>query len=55
MIRIELDPEKRNWEYDGDGQKIYKPEVGFPMKTIVNETEKKKWNGIEEPYYVDLP
>jgi len=35
--RIELDPAKRNWEYDGDGTKIYKPEVGFGTKTLVKE------------------
>jgi len=35
--RIELDPAKRNWEYDGDGSKIYKPEVGFGTKTLVRE------------------
>lgn len=35
--RIELDPADRNWEYDGDGSKIYKPEVGFGTKTPVAE------------------
>lgn len=56
---IELDPSKRNWEYDDTGIKIYKPEVGFPVKTVVNtdnyKVYKGKWYGVKEPYYVDLP
>lgn len=31
---VELDPEERDWEYDGDGLKIYKPEKGFGTKTL---------------------
>lgn len=68
-----LDPQERDWEYDGDGNRIYKVEMGKPHKTLYNDEyeswkkrfghdwepytkeEKKKWNGIEEPYYVDLP
>ena len=39
-INIELDPADREWEYDGDGNKIYKPEAGFGNKTSWEETEK---------------
>ena len=35
--RIELDPKNREWEYDGDGQKIYKINAGFPQKTVWEE------------------
>ena len=35
--RIELDPEEREWEYDGDGRKIYKAEAGYPQKTVWEE------------------
>lgn len=31
--KIELDPADREWEYDGDGKKIYKLEAGKPTKT----------------------
>ena len=34
---IHLDPDKRNWEYDGDGNKIYKIDVGKPFKTKIEE------------------
>jgi hypothetical protein len=34
---VELDPDKRNWEYDGDGNKIYKIDVGKPFKTKIEE------------------
>lgn len=34
----EIDPDKREWEYAGDGTKIYKPEAGKPTPT---EYEKK--------------
>ena len=30
---IELDPDKRVWEYDDDGTKIYKPDQGYQQKT----------------------
>lgn len=40
---VELDPDKREWEYDGDGAKIYKLEAGKPTKTP-----------YVEPYSVDL-
>lgn len=33
---VELDPDDRNWEYDGDGSKIYKPEMGFGTKTPID-------------------
>ena len=32
---IELDPDKRDWEYDGDGTKIYKESEGYSHKTPV--------------------
>jgi len=32
-LGIDPDPDKRVWEYDGDGQKIYKPSQGYPSKT----------------------
>jgi len=31
--KFELDPDLRQWEYDDDGSKIWKPEAGFGMKT----------------------
>lgn len=31
--RVELDPKDREWEYDGDGSKIYKLDARFPTKT----------------------
>lgn len=30
---VELDPDKREWEYSPDGMKIYKPEAGKPTPT----------------------
>jgi len=39
-INIELDPADREWEYDGDGNKIYKLEAGFSKKTIWEKNEK---------------
>ena len=29
----EIQPDKRVWEYDGDGTKIYKLDQGYPQKT----------------------
>lgn len=34
---IQLDPDKRDWEYDGDGTKIYKVEKGYNHKTPVRK------------------
>tara|TARA_Y100000817_G_scaffold305754_1_gene290187 strand:+ start:356 stop:529 length:174 start_codon:yes stop_codon:yes gene_type:complete len=31
---MEIDPDKRVWEYDGDGTKIYKPDQGYQKKTL---------------------
>tara|TARA_B110000285_G_C14992945_1_gene547277 strand:- start:640 stop:861 length:222 start_codon:yes stop_codon:yes gene_type:complete len=52
---IELDPDKRDWEYDGDGTKIYKANQGYVGKTIVNhqlsnnfQALKMQLNRIEE-------
>ena len=44
----ELDPDKREWEYDGTGAKIYKPEAGHPIKTPYTELDggaplKRNW------------
>ena len=63
-----LDPAERDWEYDGDGSRIYKPEAGNVGKTPYKDEyeiwKKKfgadwhdppKYKGVEEPYYVDLP
>ena len=59
VYKIEIDPAEREWEYDGDGTKIYKLEAGYGAKTPwpKKEEKKAKWNGVwkEEPYYVDLP
>jgi len=32
-MEMDLDPDKREWEYDGTGAKIYKLEAGKPTKT----------------------
>ena len=32
-LGIDPDPDKRVWEYDGDGQRIYKQSQGYPTKT----------------------
>jgi len=66
-----LDPAERDWEYDGDGNRIYKIEMGKPTKTLYNDDyemwkdrfghdwepveDKKRYICVEEPYYVDLP
>ena len=34
---IEIDPDKRVWEYDGDGTKIYKPDQGYQKKTLYSK------------------
>lgn len=39
MKKVELDPDNRDWEYDGDGNKIYKLSAGKPLKTTWNENE----------------
>lgn len=36
---FELDPADREWEYDGDGTKIYKLDARFPTKTLYKETD----------------
>lgn len=35
----EIDPANREWEYDGDGTKIYKLEAGKGVKTPYPETD----------------
>jgi len=65
-----LDPDERDWEYDGDGNRIYKLKAGYGTKTPYND-EYEEWKSRfghdwhdppdykeEEndlPYYVDLP
>ena len=34
----QIDPDKRVWEYDDDGTKIYKVDQGYPTKTPVSYT-----------------
>ena len=29
---MEIDPDKRVWEYDDDGTKIYKPDQGYQQR-----------------------
>lgn len=29
-----IDPDEREWEYSGEGIKIYKPEAGKPRPTV---------------------
>lgn len=36
---VELDPDKREWEYDGNGVKIYKYDPRFPVKRKYKETD----------------
>lgn len=36
---VELDPDKREWEYDGDGAKIYKYDPRFPVKRRYEKTD----------------
>ena len=31
------DPSERDWEYDGDGTKIYKLDQGYQQKTVYTE------------------
>ena len=52
------DPDERDWEYDGDGTRIYKISAGYGTKTPYDdekEIKKKPYRGVENPYYVDLP
>lgn len=37
-----LDPDKRDWEYDGDGTRIYKVEAGNIGKTPYDD-EYEEW------------
>ena len=40
-------------EWDG-GYALWKKRFGHDWESPT-EQEKKRWNGVEEPYYVDLP
>ena len=37
----QIDPDKRVWEYDDDGAKIYKVDQGYPTKTPYEMPEQK--------------
>lgn len=39
MKNKDIDPANREWEYDGDGTKIYKLEAGKGVKTPYPETD----------------
>ena len=43
--KIELDPADREWEYDGDGRKIYKLKANKPVKTEWIESEEVDLDG----------
>lgn len=55
------DPSERDWEYDGDGTRIYKPgKYGCktPYKDEYEQWKEKyghEWDPNKEPYYVGLP
>lgn len=56
------DPDKRDWEYDGDGTRIYKVEAGNIGKTLFQDEYEQwkerfghEWEPNKEPYYVGLP
>lgn len=34
---IDIDPDKRDWEYDKDGTRIYKESAGYPTKRLWKE------------------
>ena len=46
MNEIELDPDRRLWEYDDDGSKIYQLKCGFGIKTL--------WDGGHAHYMKTL-
>ena len=47
-LGIDPDPEKREWEYDGDGTKIYKPEKGFKSKTKFPITQQEDYGDVND-------
>jgi len=47
-LGIDPDPEKREWEYDGDGTKIYKPEKGFKLKTKFPITQQEDYGDVND-------
>ena len=52
-LGINPDPDQRDWEYDGDGTKIYKPEKGFKSKTefpLVQQEDYDDVNDAERDY-----
>jgi len=56
------DPSERDWEYDGDGTRIYKIEAGYGTKTLYKDEYEAwkeryghEWDPNKEPYYVGLP
>jgi hypothetical protein len=40
-VELQLDPDNREWEYDGDGNRIYKIESGYSRKTYWEEFKSK--------------
>jgi len=52
-LGIDPDPDQRDWEYDGDGTKIYKLEKGFKSKTkfpLVQQEDHDDVNDAERDY-----
>lgn len=43
---IALDPADREWEYDGDGQKVYKPESGHTRLVYSEKNKNFKYNEL---------
>ena len=39
------DPDERDWEYDGDGTRIYKLDAGYPTKTLYEDDE-DEWDEV---------
>lgn len=42
----EIQPDKRVWEYDGDGTKIYKLDQGYLSKTLYPNSEEEMWRKV---------
>ena len=47
-LGINPDPDQRDWEYDGDGTKIYKPEKGFKSKTEFPLVQQKDYDDVND-------
>ena len=46
--KMELDPSKRNWEYDGDGTPIYKESVGNSHKTPIKRIDEQNLTDVQK-------